>query len=91
MSITDPISTARIQQIGTEILTIAQRGNEAQAYFRLKAEGLQIADLQEAGFTEIDLIAIRRGWREVRRRIDIERGRHVVRSKFVPFIVPTKH
>jgi hypothetical protein len=60
---------ARRQGIGTALLLLA-RTEPAKAYFLLKRLGLCIADLQEAGFTETDIEPLKRGWREVQKRIE---------------------
>jgi hypothetical protein len=69
MSTPDAIQEARRQGIGATLLLLAA-SEPARAYYILKQLGLSISDLQRAGFTEIDLLPLKRGWREVQRRIE---------------------
>lgn len=64
----DANQQGRRQGIGATLLLLAE-SDHARAYFLLKQLGLRIADLQEAGFTEMDLKPLMRGWREVQKRI----------------------
>lgn len=56
----------RRQGVGLALLLLAgEFGEPAKACWVLKALGLSLADLQEAGFTETDLAPLARGWRHV--------------------------
>jgi hypothetical protein len=68
METPDAVNQSRRQGIGEALLLLAAT-DPVKAYFLLKQIGLCIADLQEAGFTDADLRPLKRGWREVQKRI----------------------
>jgi hypothetical protein len=69
MTIPDRIEQARRQGIGAALLLLPENA-PARAYVILKQLGLCIADLQEVGFTETDVEALKVGWREMQKRIE---------------------
>jgi hypothetical protein len=60
------VDQTRRQGVGLALLLLAREfGEPAKACWVLKALGLGLADLQEAGFTEADLKPLKKGWLQV--------------------------